>query len=372
MNCLWKQAFLLVLVVALFIACSADVNEPDYRCFAYVADYGAFMDGITAKVFAFEVDEGSGGLTSVTGSPFSAGPALSVGATPSGKFIVMTVGWPGYYVEVKAVDPATGALAAVDSRFLDFPDLVAMDPLGRFVYVQAWNTRIHAFRIDPTSGALADVAGSPYVVEAVRSMVVDPSGRRLYVSNYDSGYSIFTIDPSTGGLSAMAGSPFDLGRRGELVIAPSGRFVYMTDYSSTAVSIFAADTSTGVLTEVAGSPFLDGDGSGGIVVAPSGKFAYIVNRAAKDISAYTINSATGLLTEVPGSPYPTGDHPGSFALAPSGEFAYLANEIDPTVISTYTINPATGALTKVDDFPIAGGYALRHIILIRIAQQGLS
>jgi DNA-binding beta-propeller fold protein YncE len=107
---------------------------------------------------------------------------------------------------VVANPPALGA-APVGTG----PESVAIDPLGRFLYVaNSGDGTVSGFTIN-ASGQLTSVGaatatggGSSTTTTAV---TVDISGQYLYVANGDAGtVSTFTIDQSSGVLNAV-GSP---------------------------------------------------------------------------------------------------------------------------------------------------------------------
>ena len=95
-----------------------------------------------------------------------------------------------------------------------------------------------------------------------RSLAVDPTGRYLYVPNVSSNdLSAFSVDTKTGALTQLAGSPYPVGS-GPLSVEvdDSGRFVYVANSASNNVSIYKIDAATGRLTTVgtvatAGSAF---------------------------------------------------------------------------------------------------------------------
>jgi hypothetical protein len=91
---------------------------------------------------------------------------------------------------------------------------VAVDPSGKFAYVVNLNrNNVSGYRIDPTTGALTAIAGSPFVTgRSPRSVAVDPSGKFAYVANQvDRTVSGYTIDPVNGALTVIASSPFATG-----------------------------------------------------------------------------------------------------------------------------------------------------------------
>jgi hypothetical protein len=172
----------------------------------------------------------------------------------------------------------------------------------------------------------------------------------------------YNIDPRTGKLTPVAGSPF----AGHTVIDPpfpmqvgaavdnSGRYIYFT--SSTTVYAYAIDGRFGSLTPIPGSPFPTGLDALGVLASPSQSFAYIGafspslgNDAA---FAYAIGLG-GALAELPGSPFPG---PGSFDIAlggvvdASGRFLYFATDFDETIVA-YAITPSTGALSSLPGSP---------------------
>ena len=182
-----------------------------------------------------------------------------------------------------------------------------------------------------------------------------------YVAHIDArAFSAFTINATTGALSEVAGSPFavDPWYPGSLYITvhPSGKFVYVVNnrlgtegpHQPSTVSAYAINASTGALSEVAGSPFTAGDDANCLKIDPSGKFAYVTNSVSRNVSAYAINATTGALSEIAGSPFAVGNTTtASMAIHPSGKFAYLANYGNPGTITAYAINAATGALTSI-------------------------
>ena len=237
---------------------------------------------------------------------------------------------------------------------------------AQFVYAaNTGSNDVSAYTIDPRTGALTPIAGSPFPVGSESlfagseplSVAVDPSGRFTYVTNSTGGVSGFMIDSSTGALTAIAGSPFPSGLfPASVAVDPSGKFAYVADQFSAPnnISAYAIDPSTGVLSPVAGSPFPAQPGFPepvSVAVVPSGRFAYVVNTGSFTVSAFTIEPSTGALTAVAGSPVRTGFVPAAVAVHPSGKFAYVANEGSGDDVSAYTIDPRTGALTAIAGSP---------------------
>jgi 6-phosphogluconolactonase len=295
--------------------------------FAYVANAGSNnVSGngfVSGNVSAYTIDPGTGALTPIAGSPFPAGVA---------------------------------------------PSSVAVDPSGKFAYVANAGSHnvsghgfvsgnVSAYTIDPSTGALTPIAGSPFTAGVFpTSVAVDPSGKFSYVANNFSNNNVsgYTIDPSTGALTPIAGSPFAAGSLpASVAVDPSGKFAYVANEGSDNVSGYTIN-SDGTLTPISGSPFAAGSLPVSVAVDPSGEFAYVVNGGSGFVSGYTIDPSTGALTPIAGSPFATGSIPFSVAVDPSGKFAYVANEFSDNV-SGFTIDPSTGALTAIAGSPFPAG-----------------
>jgi len=94
---------------------------------------------------------------------------------------------------------------------------------------------VSAFRIDPTTGALTPIPGSPFPAGSVPiSVAVDPLGKFAYVANeLDNTVSAYSIDSETGALARIPGSPFATGIYPlSVAVDPSGKFAYVSNGSS--------------------------------------------------------------------------------------------------------------------------------------------
>ena len=115
----------------------------------------------------------------------------------------------------------------------------AVDPTGKFVYVSA-----AVFQLDPGTGNLVQTPGS----FPLQPVAFDPFGRFVYATevNNPSAIDAYSINPATGALALVAGSPFNvqLGL-GDAAVDPSGKFL-VTALEST----FSIDQTTGALTPV--------------------------------------------------------------------------------------------------------------------------
>ncbi|HEX7125899.1 MAG TPA: beta-propeller fold lactonase family protein [Thermodesulfobacteriota bacterium] len=244
------------------------------------------------------------------------------------------------------------------------PQDIAVDPSGAFVYVANINSGdVSAYAIDSTSGALAEVAGSPFLASGsrntgsgARSVTIDPSGRFAYVGD-SSARAIFAyrIGPG-GGLLEIEGSPLaGSAQFTSVAVEPSGRFAYATD-SARRLSVYRRDGATGALTFV--EEALTGIQPNAVEIDPTGRFAYVANYGPGNVSAYAIDPTSGALAAT--GTAPTASNPRSIAIEASGRFAYVANQV-PGNVSIYEVDGATGALAEIAGSPVAAGAAPRFV-----------
>jgi 6-phosphogluconolactonase (cycloisomerase 2 family) len=259
-------------------------------------------------------------------------------------------------------DGSTAALPADTSTTAPPPDNVA-----GFAYVGNQGTNnVSAYTINATTGALSEVAGSPFAAGAgPTSVSVHPSGKFAYAANFGSGIvsgsvSAYAIDAGTGALSEITGSPFAAETlTTDVAVDPSGRFAYVVNIFPGNISAYAIDAATGALSRV-GAAVAAGFNPNAIAIDPSGRFAYVANFEGDFVSnvfAYTIDAGTGALSEVAGSPYPAGSDPHAVTVDPSGRFVYVASGQSAN-ISAYAIDTGTGALSAISGSPFAGGAQL--------------
>lgn len=261
-------------------------------------------------------------------------------------------------VSAYTINPASGALSAVaGSPFAAGSDPVSItvDEAGQFAYVANLGSyNVSAYTINPATGALTAVSGSPFPAGTYPiSVTVDPTGQFVYVANnnYAGSVSAFIVDPATGALTAVPGSPFSAGAFPySVTVDPMGRFAYVANGGSNNVSAFALDQATGALTTVTGSPFAAGSIPYFVAVDLTARFAYVANSNSSGLSAYTIDPVSGALTPMTGSPFYVGEGTYSVTMDPTGRFVYVPPDV-------YDLDPATGMLTAVS-YLYLGGIAL--------------
>ena len=256
--------------------------------FLFVANYN------TQTVRAYQINQTTGALTQAPGSPFPAEiNPQSVTVDLSGRFVYVANGYHNSNGTISAysVDQNTGSLTPVsgspftvpiDQSKSTFPGPGTMPRSvtvhgtssgQQALYVaDSFQNDIWAYDIDAATGTLALTTASPYSVPGSPfSLMAQTGGQFIYASNQNpnnpstgsvAGYS---IDAFTGFLTAIPGSPVVAGPVPvSVAVEPAGRFVYtanqgsyMNNYAGT-VSAYSTDAHSGALTPVPGSPFAVG------------------------------------------------------------------------------------------------------------------
>ena len=281
----------------------------------------------------------------------------------------------GYAVSMYTVNSCTGAFTTTTptsvSTGYEYPqndnsEQMIADPLGRFAYVAnlvsnvSGPSTISMYTINSTTGVL--IPTTPATVPTgwfPQTIAIDPLGRFVYTANTDdSTVSMFTINQTTGVLAPTKPASLSTMISGELLsqpsfltVDPAGKFLYVTVSLSdgAAVFMFTINQTTGVLTPTSPATVSTGGIPFQVVVAPSGKFAYVVNNLSggamtDGVWQYTLNSTTGVLTQNTPAAVAAGNAPTAIAIDPTSRFAYVVNRLDNTV-SMYTIDSSTGNLT---------------------------
>jgi 6-phosphogluconolactonase (cycloisomerase 2 family) len=324
-------------------------------------------NGNDNDIWAFTVNETTGALTAVSGSPFPAGTVpYFVAVDPSGRFVYVTNYTSGDISQytITQSGPAAGALTAIAASVPvggaspAEPRAIAVDPTGRFAYTANYgNSTVSAFAINQTTGALTAI-GSPVPSGTTPYyLVVDPTGSFVYVAdNTGIKIYIYAIDPTTGALTATGASPVTIAAGAgptAMAVDPLDGFLYVGDASNTVYS-YAITPATGALTQ--SSTVGTGAAPRGITVDPESGIIYV---SENNDTVSTFSQAGGVLTALT-APYristgygPNGANAGPYQMAMMfgssratyvPKYAYVADN-NSSSASQYTINPATGVLS---------------------------
>lgn len=189
-----------------------DVATDGFGRFLYVAN------NLSNSISVFSINRSTGVLTAVAGSPFSMGSFLSrVEADPLGRFLYAMDGQRVFVLSIGAtgaLTPATGSPLA----FNPGPSAMAADPSGQFLFV-AQRTRflgqsdtVASYRVS-ANGSLTPAGSAVSLGEGTSpvAIAVDQGGQWVYVANQTDTTSGFALNPTTGILTPIPGSPFQTG-----------------------------------------------------------------------------------------------------------------------------------------------------------------
>jgi 6-phosphogluconolactonase (cycloisomerase 2 family) len=352
-----QKALVVVFVVASltgFTGCGSTANH-----YVYAALPAA------NQIIAYREDPNSGVLTQIAGSPYGVGDgAHSLALHPSGKFLytanpaqnendisLFTIASNGVLTEVF---PRTSVAPSASQ-----PQLLLMDPAGGFLYVaNTGSNNVSVFSIDSGSGALTQIAGSPFSIGvAPLNMQLTPSGNFLYVSAASQPLGLivgFSVTAGILGPVPVTVTPTDGINPNGLAIDPSGAFLYVANSGSNSISIFGIGPS-GALQEVPDSPLNVGFSVPmALILDPQGKFLYVANQASNNVAAFSINATTGLpdilTTSTTTGAFASEGSPSFLVADPSGKYLFVGNQGSSAGIQAFGVS--SGNLTTLSTYGV--------------------
>ncbi|HXA86188.1 MAG TPA: MBG domain-containing protein, partial [Candidatus Dormibacteraeota bacterium] len=311
----------------------------------------------------------SGALTTVPGSPFlTGGQGANVNCYGLDRIVIsapnnllLVTNTLDLTISAMQINPASGGLTAVaGSPFASGLSLdacqgisLAATPDGKFLMASS-NGQIQTFSI-AASGALSLVATTPNCCTPMVSMKISPNGQFLATSNETSA-SVFTVNTVTGALTPVLGSPFVKTGTGTLAgldfNSCGNNLLYGGEATATSTIADAwTVAASGALTAVPGSPFhsVSGTNSNVVLLSPDNTRLFESNQLSNSVNSFTVN-ADGSLKNI-GSFGGTGflHTPAGMATDRSGSFLYVAD--DPFGIAVLRIN-GDGSLSNLSDTAI--------------------
>jgi len=231
---------------------------------------------------------------------------------------------------------------------------------------------VTAFSIGP-SGALTQIGSFPTGgtgagsgLYASNRVKIGAVGSFLYVTDDGSNdVAGFSINPTTGGLTAVTGSPFATGGNAgtngglSLAVTPDGKFLIAGSAGSTNITVFSI-ASDGSLTPISGSPFPAGAEPDGTRVTPDG--AFLTVGLAAPVGVYSIAS-NGVLAAAPGSPFAGSGSDAGVDVSCAGNRLFAGNAGATTVIDVFNI-ALNGALSPIPGSPFRGSGVNSNVVLL--------
>jgi len=304
------------------------------------------------QLAGFEVDLATATLTELAGSPWSlagnAGQAdgsSAIALDPLGRFLYVG-GNKTQWIEGLGIDPVTGGVSPLPGSpyFLSgVPRDAVVHPSGDFLYVLNEWDEIDAFAIDPQTGELSMVTGSPFPLgPSAMAIGIHPDGEELFSVHLYQEVEVDWIDPTNGSLTYLQSVWLDdVGRPKGLAFDPFGEYVFVRDLDE-GIHVLERHPVSDDWQQHITSPFSVGFGDS-LVVDPTGSWLYVPDEP-EDVQVLEIGA--GVLWPAVGSPAQSGTSPSEVAIDPSGAVLFVSAGYDDE-LWRYTVDPGDGLPSSV-------------------------
>ena len=266
-------------------------------------------------LYGFRIDRQTGNLAQMSNFPVAPSQNFdAIAIDQLGKFVYAYAGSQLFAYTIQAgtgqLSPVAGSPFTAPKSGLQFfvgSNRLAVSQDDKYLYA-ASSGGVAAFSIDSTTGALTPVPGSPFGGSSGAAFaVVAPSTGFLYETvtttnstSPSTGIVGYSIDPKTGALSSLPGSPFAPGCYGNNLTSPaSGKFLF-----AATCGMYSIDPSTGALMHLSNDPSTPM--SSWAVFDPAGAFVWMITTDQNcfhcdvEVTAFTVDSS-GNMAQVPNS-----------------------------------------------------------------------
>src|SRR3981189_3564688 len=258
---------------------------------------------------------------------------------------------------------------------------MTVSPDKRFLYAASRSKpySVHAYAIDPATGALKLVATSP-LAESFPYISLDATGRFLFGASY--GGNLVSVN-SIAGDRRVSPAPLQAtptARNAHAIrVDNSNQFVYVPHLGTDQIFQFVFDEKSGRLASNP-PPILQlkaGTGPRHLIVSADNRFVYLLSELVATVTTLSLDPKTGLLTEVgstsalppdsklqpgaprggvgaPGGPPPRNTDNDIWAadlhMTPDGKFLY-ASERTSNTLAAFGVDAASGKLAYLSSTP---------------------
>lgn len=220
--------------------------------------FAAAANYYSNNVSLYSVREKTGAFVIIDTVPVGSNPTF-VAFSPEDKFAAVANSDSGGVndgISVFKINQKTGLwlpIQTIDSAETLYPYSLAYSPNGKFLAVTNYNAAlgfVSMYKVNK-SGMLT-LAYTQNNLLGPDVVVFSPDGRFLAVSNYDdASVSIFKINQDSGALAEIASSPFPVEVRPEMIAYQhDGAFVAIANTGSDSVSVYKVNKDTGELSDL--------------------------------------------------------------------------------------------------------------------------
>lgn len=338
----------------------ADANVSNITLTCADVGFAYLVNSAGNNINPYIIDLSTGSLTS-SGSPNATGNAPSAFALSSSGRYAYAVNSADSTISAYLGNPVTGLLISAGGAIgtgsaasqVTSPAAVAVDPLGKFVYVtNSATNNVAGFVINSASAALTCVGGASGICPASSMATVGNAPKALAISksatgseyvfvanSADNTVSGFSIN-SDGTLAATGKVPTGGNPTSIAAIPGLGTFVYVTNFNDSTISGYL--NSSGSLSANNLTALPAGSAPLAMAIAPNGKYAYVTYAGNSSVAAFSIN-ASGALISLGALTAGSGNQPVSVSVDASSAYVYVVTKNNNTVW-IYKIN-TDGTLT---------------------------
>jgi len=299
---------------------------------------------------------------------------------PAGTFVYVSNAADGDIATYR-MQPGGALQPGARVRAADVVGPMAVSPDRRFLYaaVRSKPFSVHAYAIDPGTGALKPLSVSP-LAESCPYISLDKTGRYLLGASYHGHLISVNAVGADGRVAAAPLQVIPVGRNAHSIRTDeSNRFVYVPTLGSDQMFQFAFDAKSGRLSSntPAVAQMQPMTGPRHFVTSADNRFLYVLSELLGTVTTFALDGKTGLLTEigsasglppdtklVPGAPRggvgaPTAAPPrnrdrdiwaADIHLTPDGRFLYISERTGST-LGAFSVNAEIGKLTYLASTP---------------------
>lgn len=214
---------------------------------------------------------------------------------------------------------------------------------------------VSSYRVDPSSGALTAVPGSPFAFGAqVNDISFMSSGLIGYAVTQDTNAVVgFTLDPATGALALIPGAVTNvvLGTPQSVVVHPAGAWLHIGIANLGGVENHQINATTHKTFANNGTNSSSGTISG-MTISADGNHLYTSNTAQNSIWEMNFNGGSGFDAGFRTSAVSGGSQPNATVLSPDGAFLYVPNKQSANV-SVSRLDSTSGLILSQFSFATA-------------------
>src|ERR671933_284079 len=266
-------------------------------------------------------------------------------------------------IDVYRLDAASGALTFAHTRDgIANPSYLTLDPHHRYLYSVAERAegQVHAFRIDPPTGALTPLNHQCSQGSEPAHISVDCDGRWVLVANYGSGTLAVLPVQEDGSLGSATDVVQHTGQGMHperqagphahwIGTDPANRFVLVADLGLDAVVSYRLEATSGTLVRTGTCTMQPGAGPRHLAFRPDGRYVYVLNELNATLVACAYDVTSGevrplqSLSTLPAE-FTGANWTAAVRVAPSGRFVYASNRGHDTIV-TFRLDAATGGMS---------------------------